>query len=444
MKPRAAQQREEQLSLMEVPMERFLNKKHALYQLAGKMSWEFFETEFGKHYDSVMGRPGHSTRLMVGLTFLKYAYDVSDERAVEEFLENPYWQYFCGFEYFQHEFPIDPSSMTRWRKRIGEEGAEKFVSESLRIAKEMNLLRTRDLKQVIVDTTVQEKDIAHPTDAKLCFKAREKLVKLAQKEGIELRQSYARKGKKILHQQARYAHAKQFKRAQRATKSLKTQLGRVIRDIERKSATPSPWMNNLLETAKRIYAQKRDSKNKKYSVHAPEVECIAKGKARKPYEFGNKVGVVTTCKGNWVLSSKAFHGNPYDGATLKKSLENAEKITGIRVRESYVDRGYRGASHHPEGIAVYLSGQKRIPGFAKKLLRKRSAIEPVIGHMKSDHRMKVNHLGGVVGDQMNATLSGAAFNLRKLLRSLEAELRRALFWLFTQLEFYAAPALRPI
>jgi len=243
-------------------------------------------------------------------------FDLSDEAVVEGWLENPYWQYFCGFEYFQHDFPIDPSSLVRWRKRIGKEGAEFLLQQTLATAKRNGRLKKRHLHKINVDTTVQEKNITFPTDAKLFHRMCERLVKEARKIGVALRQTYVRVGKEILLRQSRYAHAKQFKRAQAQTKRLKTILGRVVRDIGRKCSEPPPKLAELLALAMRLLAQQKESKNKLYSVDAPEVECIAKGKARQRYEFGCKVGVATTSRDNWVIGVQALHGNPYDGRTL--------------------------------------------------------------------------------------------------------------------------------
>jgi IS5 family transposase len=264
---------------------------------------------------------------------------------------------------------------------------------------------------------VQEKAIAFPTDARLYQKARVTLVRQARREGIELRQSYVRVGKRALQKQGRYAHAKQGQRARRETRKLRVYLGRVIRDIRRK-AEAGGWELSVkfqayLELAERIFQQQRTDKNKVYSMHAPEVECIAKGKAHKKYEFGCKVSLVTTSQNNWVVGVEARHGNPYDGHTLKAAHEQVERLTGVKPKEVFVDRGYKGAEHHPEGVKVYLSG-RRLKGTLRKLLRRRSAIEPVIGHVKHDHRMDRNYLQGQEGDRINALLAGCGFNLRKL------------------------------
>ncbi len=272
-----------------------------------------------------------------------------------------------------------------------------------------------------VDTTVQEKAIAFPTDARLYDKARRALVRLAHTHQLKLRQSYVRLGKRALFQQSRYAAARQGQRAQKQTRKLKTYLGRVIRDLvsgrrsrERKLEQVPEAFQALLERAKRIHHQKRHQSGKLYSVHAPEVECIAKGKVHKPYEFGCKVVVVTTNQSNWIVGIEAKHGNPYDGTTLCPALSQVEQLTAVRPTQAFVDKGFRGTAHHPADVEVFTTGRRNLDSKRKRLLRRRSAIEPVIGHSKQEHRMQRNFLRGPLGDRMNALLSGCGFNLRKL------------------------------
>lgn len=419
MKPADSAQGEPQGELYQVRLRWLLDQQHPLYQLAEAVDWEFFVQEFGALYVSQKGRPGLPMRLLVGLHYLKHLHDVSDERVVAGFLENPYWQYFCGEEFFRHDLPCDPTTLVKWRQRIGPERMEKVLQETIAAAQRQAALKPKELLRVNVDTTVQEKAIAFPTDARLYQKARLVLVRKARRAGIDLRQSYARVGKRALQKQGRYASAQQLKRAGRETKRLRTYLGRVIRDIERKVAAQGQELNSplaqALERAQRIYQQQRSDKHKLYSMQAPEVECIAKGKEHKKYEFGCKVSVVTTSKRGWVVGIKAWPGNPYDGHTLKAAHAQVEQLTGVKPTELFVDRGYRGAQHHPADTQVYLSGRK-LSGRLKRLLRRRSAIEPVIGHLKQDHRMKRNYLKGQAGDQINALLVGSGFNLRKLLR----------------------------
>jgi IS5 family transposase len=258
-----------------------------------------------------VGRPGLPTRLVVGLHYLTHAFNESDESVVGRFLENPYWQYFCGFEYFQHELPLDPSSLVRWRKRLGPERLEKMLVQTLETAKRGKLLTQRHVEQVNVDTTVQEKAVAFPTDARLYHKARRALVRAAKEWNIDLRQNYERVGKGALIMQGRYAHARQLKRAKQQTRRLRIFLGRVMRDIRRKCQAPDESLSRLLTISERIFSQTRKDPHKVYSVHALEVECIAKGKAHTKYEFGCKVAMGTSSLKNWVLAIDALHGNPF-------------------------------------------------------------------------------------------------------------------------------------
>jgi IS5 family transposase len=423
MKPRDSQARSPQESLFQARLDQQLNPKHPLFELAQQIDWSFFEREFGAFYSEEMGRPGAPTRLLVGLHYLKHAYQESDESVVEKWIENPYWQYFCGYEYFQHQFPCHPTSLVKWRGRVKAEGVEKMLQEILSTAQRSEALDPKDLARVNVDTTVQEKAIAFPTDARLYEKARVAVVREAQRASVELRQSYKRVGKKALYNQGRYARAQQNKRAKKETKKLRNYLGRVLRDVERKLPEPSPKFKELLINAKRIHQQERNDSPKLYSVHAPEVECIAKGKAHKKYEFGCKVAIVTTSKSNWVVGVAARHGNPYDGATLKSSIDQAERLSGVRPKEAFVDRGYRGKEHHPEDVKIHITGQHKAEGALKKHFKRRNAIEPVIGHEKQDHGLGRNHLKGQEGDRINALLAGCGFNLRKLLRAFSCVLR---------------------
>jgi len=340
-------------------LDQLLNNKHPLFILAGKIDWNFFEREFGEFYSEGKGRPALPIRLMVGIHYLKSAYNLSDEGVVETFLENPYQQYFLGYEYFQHRFPLDPTTLVRWRHRIGSAGLEMLLYELLAMAQRTNMLKPADMHRVTVDTTVQEKAIAFPTDSRLYQKGRELLVEKAKAEGLELRQTYTRLGNKASIMQGRYGRARQYGRAKREQKNLKNYFGRVLRDVERKlTAEQRPAWADLLKACHRVYEQKRTDKDKLYSFHAPEVECIGKGKAHKKYEFGCKVSVVSTTRDNWVLGVQALHGNPYDGHTLADTITPADIMSDGVIDTIFVDRGYRG--HDYEGAAeVHLAGDQR-------------------------------------------------------------------------------------
>ena len=311
--------------------------------------------------------------------------------------------------------PCHPTNLVKWRKRVGAEGMEQLLKEILSTAMKVKALQPELIKQVIADTTVQEKAIAFPTDARLYDKARRALVRQAKSEGALLRQTFAKAGKQTLRQQGRYAAAGQYKRAARETRKLQVFLGRVIRDVQRKVPQPSEPLQQVLDIAQRILTQQRHDSPKLYSVHAPEVECIAKGKVHKKYEFGCKVAFVTTAHSNWIVGVQAHHDNPYDGATLKPGLKQVEALTGVKVKEAVVDQGYRGADHHPEDVTVHVVGRHKATGALHQLFKRRSAVEPIIGHTKQDHGMTRNHLLGKVGDKINAVLSACGFNLAKLI-----------------------------
>ena len=402
-------------------LDNMLNQRHALYRLADLLDWSVFDKEFGALYCPDNGCPGKPTRLLVGLQYLKHCYGLSDEAVVSGWVENPYWQYFCGETYFQHVPPIDPSSLTRFRQRIGEVGCEKILQVTVSAGVQSRTVKASDFKRVTVDTTVQEKAVSYPTDSKLLNRSRERLVRLCQRHGVRLRQSYARKGPRALQQANRYGHARQYKRLRREVKRLHTYLGRVVRDIGRKTAGNAAQQAVFAEElalAARLLAQQKADKNKLYSLHAPEVECISKGKVAKRYEFGVKVSIATTNKSNFVVGGMAVPGNPYDGHTLKTALAQVRRLTGTRIDEAFVDKGYRG--HSETRTTVYISGQKRGINTRrlKRSLKRRQAIEPVIGHLKSDGRLGRNFLKGTEGDQVNVLLSCAGHNLRLILNRL--------------------------
>jgi IS5 family transposase len=432
MRPRERRETGEQ-DLFRSRLDQIIDMEHALVKLARTIDWKFLEETFGAVYEDGAGRPPLPTRLMAGLAILKHTYDLSDDVVCELWIENPYYQYFCGEEFFQHQLPLDRSSMTNWRNRMGEERLRALLQESLAVATRSGAMKPGDLARVIVDTTVQPKNVTFPTDAKLVNRAREKLVKLAKKLGVELRQSYTRVGKFALIKHQRYAHAKQFNRANRALRKLKTYLGRVIRDITRR-IDGDPWLEemfaHLLSLARRVRDQERGQRGPKvYSLHAPEVECIGKGKAHKPYEFGVKVSVATTLKhckgGQFVTHVQALPGNPYDGHTLARVIPAIEQLVGNTIERLHADAGYRGHNAPPEyKFKIYTSKQKRrVTPQIKREMRRRSAIEPVIGHLKNEHRMDRNYLAGRHGDVNNAILAAAGYNFRRLLRWLNILLR---------------------
>jgi len=407
-----------QSELFQIDLEQLIDMQHPLVRLGLCIDWSSFEATLGATYHRSHGAPGISTRLMVALHYLKYQHDLSDEDVVSVWVENPYWQHFSGERHFQHQMPIDPSSMTRWRKRLGVAGAEQMLRATIETGVEMRVIRPAQLQRVNVDTTVQTKAIRFPTDARLYQRMRERLVKAARAEGLRIKQSYEHVGRRLLMQSSRYAHARQMKRARACTRKLRTQLGRVLREIERQVETPSAALEKLLVTARRIHLQEKHDKNKIYSVHEPEVHCIAKGKAGKPYEFGNKVSVAVSSVGGWFVGASSFTENPYDGHTLAAQMEQVERLIGNRVSEVHVDMGYRG--HDYEGattVHVDKRQRGRTPRSLWRWMKRRAGVEPSIGHLKNEHRLERNRLKGTAGDAVNAVLAATAMNFQKLLRA---------------------------
>ena len=401
-------------------LENLIDPRHELVKLSELIDWDQFDRQWGESFCEV-GRPAIATRLIAGLHYLKHTFALSDEQVVKRWAENPYWQYFCGETYFQHELPVNPSSLTRWRQRLGDEGVEILLSASIEAAIHAKAVKARDLKRVIVDSTVQEKAIAFPTDSKLYNRARERLVRLAKAQGVGLRQSYVRVGPRLLFKNNRYGHARQMKRQRRTISKLKTVLGRVYRDLERRlpeqPASVQDAFREPMALTKRLLDQQRHDKNKLYALHAAEVECIAKGKVPKRYEFGVKVSITTTNRSNLVVGAQSLPGNPYDGHTLRIALEQVERLTGQRPERCYVDLGYRG--HDVTDVEVYKARQKRgVTQAIRRELKRRNAIEPIIGHMKNDGLLGRNYLKGAEGDAINVILCGVGQNLRLILNHL--------------------------
>lgn len=374
---------------------------------------------------SAAGRPRLAIRLMVSLLYLKHAYGLSDEAVVERWAENVVWQFFSGQEYYEPRLPCDATQIGRFRRVLGEAGVQELLAKTIEAAVQMQAVRKSELQRVIVDTTVQEKAVAYPTDSRLLEVARAKVVQLAQRAGLRLKQTFEREGRSLRRRAGGYAHAKQFKRLRRVLKRQRTVLGRVLRDVQRRLLEApqdvrdrlQPW----LERAERIRSQRPKDKHKLYALHAPEVECIGKGKPHKPYEFGVKVSVATPlnrCKGGqFVAHVQALPGNPYDGHTLATVIPDLEQSIGASLARIITDAGYRG--HHApkeKRFKVYVAGSKRgLTPALKRAFRRRAAVEPVIGHLKNEHRMGRNHLAHSTGDAINAVLAAVGYNFRRLL-----------------------------
>jgi IS5 family transposase len=416
--------------LFRARLDQIIDMKHALVVLAKRIDWASLDEQLADSF-SDHGRPAEPVRFMLGMFLLKHTYALSDEQLWERWVHDPYFQYFTGEDFFQHALRHERSGLSHWRRRIGGK-LDILLAESLRLAHDTGALKKSDLARVTVDTTVQPKAIAFPTDAKLLETAIQQLGTLARQHGVPLRQSYVRLAARAALMAGRYAHARQFKRMNGRLKFLRTRLGRLIRDIGRKTEGDEGLQEAFaaaLAKARQIHSQKQRQRGPKlYSWHAPETECIGKGKARAPWEFGVKVSLTTSnrrCKGGqFILHAKALPGNPYDGHTLKEVLAETEAVTGREIERVYVDKGYRGHDA-PKPRRVFKSGQRRgVHGQIKRELRRRSAIEAVIGHCKSDGHLDRNHLKGRLGDQINAVMSAVGHNFRLLLKWLKHLLRK--------------------
>ena len=403
------------MSIFEVALESFIDMNHELVLLSKQIDWAEVESDFAEYYCADNGRPSIPIRTMVGMMLLKNIYNLSDEGVVARWVENPYMQYFTGEKVFRKRPPMDPIDMTKFRKRIGEGGAEKILRISLMVNAEE--VTEKELEQVMIDSTVQEKNITFPTDAKLYRKIIERVLKMSAREHIRLRRSYTREVKALKLKVRFMNHPKRKKEGLKAVRRLRTIAKAMVNDISRKlSDAQMSFYRKDIDLYLRVIRQERGDKDKVYSLHEPEVECISKGKEHKKYEFGNKSAIVKTGSG-LIVGALAFHGNPYDGHTLPAHLEQVRRLTGHTPKEALTDRGYRGKKRvGVTEISIPSSGtpgqsycQKRK---ARKKFCRRAGIEPVIGHLKSDHRMIRNYLKGTLGDAISTMMAAAAFNMR--------------------------------
>lgn len=412
-----------QLNMYQVPLIQFIDKSHELCQAAEQIDWDELERDLSDYYCVDNGRPSIPIRKIVGVILLKRTYSESDESVVDRWKENPYWQHFCGEVNFQHEWPFDPTELVKFRKRMGERGMERILKLSIDLFEEKEIQE----KRVLVDSTVQEKNITFPTDTKLQKKIVEKCRDIAAKEGIVLRQSYKRTLKQLMIDQRFRDHPKRRKKANAAARRIKTIAGRMVRDLERKmTAAQRQNYDHELQLFYRVLTQQRKDTNKVYSLHEPDVRCITKGKEAKKYEFGNKVSLVKTMKSGIIVGALSFKENLYDADTLDPQLQQVERLTGKLPETAITDRGYRGKKR-VLGVEILIPGKpkKRASNYEKQKARKyfkaRAGIEPVIGHIKHDHRMIVNYLSGTQGDAVNTLLAAAGFNFKKMLRRIKAK-----------------------
>lgn len=417
-----------QLNFLYQTLANQLNPKHELYLLAKEIDWDYFDREFATLY-SKDGRPAHPIRLMVSLLLLKHMYNLSDEVLVEQQWEmNPYFQYFSGFDVVQWTHPCASSDLVYFRKRISTDGVEKILQHSI----EKHGKDGKD-KHVSIDTTAQEKNITYPTDSKLRKKIIDKCVKIATKERIVLRRSYKRTVKQLMRDQYNGNHPKRRKRANAAKRKLKTIAGVLVRELERK--LPGEVFHiykSEIELFNKVLAQEKNTKNKIYSLHEPEVYCMSKGKAHKKYEYGCKASIVLTQNTGIIVGAMTFKENKYDGHTLIDALNQTEVLTGQAPVTATVDRGYKGKKLIGD-TQIYIPSppKKKDTPYQKskkrKKFRRRAAIEPIIGHLKQDHRVDINYLKGQIGDSINFILAASAFNYKKLMEKLKEE---ALWLLF--------------
>lgn len=393
-------------------LEGMINPKHPLYILANKIDWNMFEEAFSPLYSQNFGRPAKPIRLMVGLLIIKHLRNISDESVVDQWSENIYYQYLCGGTTFTPGPPCEASELVHFRKRIGESGIELILKESIRI----NGKDAED-DHVNIDTTVQEKNITYPTDSKLHAKIINRCKQITDKEQLPVRQTYTRVLKEQRLAQRFRNHPKNKAKAIKADRKIKTIAGRLVRELER-NLTPESRYQSEIALFYRILSQTRTTKDKIYSIHEPEVCCISKGKEHKKYEFGNKASFVKTDTG--VITGAMGFRNEYDGHTLMKVLEQVERLTGKLPKIAKTDRGYRGQKQIGETeILIPTTPRKSDSYYKRKQLsrahRKRAGIEPVIGHIKADHRLNRNFYKGVVGDNMNIMLAAAAFNFKRMM-----------------------------
>lgn len=397
-----------------------LNQKHPLYLLANILNWQVFEDRFSKHYSSKMGAPSKPIRLMVSLLILKHLRNLSDENLVEQWSENVYYQYFGGEQFYRPTVPCSSTELVGFRKRIGTEGMTLILKESINI--------NRDEKDdyfgntISVDTTVQEKNITYPTDDKLYKKIISKCVSIAKKEGIVLTQTYSKELKKLSFHQRFRKRKNGFKLARKANKRVKTIAGRMVRDVERK-LTPERLLEHSthIELYKKVLAQQRGDKSKTYSLHEPDVKCYAKGKEHKKFEFGSKVSIAVCQTTGIIVGALNFTETLHDSKTIPAVLSQVKELINEAPKEVFVDRGYVGKQTHETTQIHTPKPNPTISEEQRKKHSKRAGIEPIIGHLKSDHRLNRNYLKGIFGDTINVLLAAAAMNFKRVMNLWKKE-----------------------
>lgn len=413
----------------------FIDMDHELVALAHQIDWSLFENEFARLYSDI-GQPAEPIRQMVGCLLLKRLYNLGDETLAEAWVMNPYMQYFCGQAYFQHTFPCDPSDFVHFRRRIGTEGMETIFAHSVGIHG-----KKARCKIATSDTTVQENNTTFPTDGKLAKKVIDRCNRIVKHEELPQRQSYVRVSKQLLRDSYYGHHPRRAGKAKKARRKLRTIGGRLVRELERNlSPERQEHYQEFIDLGWQVLSQQRRDKDKVYSLHKPFTCCIAKGKAHKKYEFGNKVGIIVHPNRRIVLSVGGFAGNPNDSKTIAPMLETMERLKLTKPSEVIFDRGARGTKQ-AEGVVVTTpdppgkSGDGNHKRRMRRRFRKRAGIEPIIGHLKSDHRMEQNYLHGEDSPYRNALLAAAGWNLKKWMQQTRKKIKKVLFrwgfwWLF--------------
>ncbi len=429
---------ENQLSFYST-FEEQLNHQQPLYILAHQIRWIVFEEAFRKHYSENFGAPAKPIRLMVSLLILKHVRNLSDESVVEQWAENAYYQYFSGEKVFSTKEPCVPTELVEFRKRIGEEGIELILKESIRING-----KDSEEKEATTDTTVQEKNITFPTDSKLHIKIIKQCKSIAVKEGLELRQTYTRTIRKLCLDQRFRNRPTNSNKARKADRKIKIIAGRLVRELDRKLPASNPYLSRL-ELFKRVLAQKREDKQKIYSLHEPHTQCISKGKEHKKYEFGSKVSIMSTKTSGVIIGALNIAPNDYDAHTLEPALKQQQRLTGIVLKNNFVDRGYRGVTNVLGTTIITPRVKASDTAYQKQKLRKgfrhRAAIEPRIGHLKTDHRLSRNFYKGIFGDNINVMLAAAAMNFKRMMNKWK---ENPLAFIFVRLKITFLKHIAPI
>jgi IS5 family transposase len=417
---------EQQQVLWSPPLETMLNPDHQLVKLAKRLPWERLEAEFAGLY-AADGRPSIPIRVMVSLIMLQRMFDVSDEAAVKQWVQNPYWQHLSGMTSFQWEVPCDPTELVKFRKRIGREGAEKILHWTIECHQADGTVQAQ---VVVIDSTVQEKNVMVPRDHKLYRRIAERLLALAASEAVRLRRTYRRTIRKLVMRLRTSNFPRARAQARKAERRMRSIARTLLRDMRRKLPPDRLELHgDTFGTMEQILTQKRGGPDHVYSLHEPQTYCIGKGKDKTKYEFGTKVTVAIDPHSGVLLAAMNHECNVYDGHVTAEVRDQITDLTGTTPHTIIGDHGYRGtdeiAALADDGTAVIIppmlrkaakgSPQRR---YLTRLMRLRARIEPVIGHLKSDHRLCRNFLWGSLGDEMNVLLAAAAWNLRKLLRFL--------------------------